>query len=769
MILYILAAFIIGFSSINYQIMFIREFLIVFYGNELCIGSILGLWLAGIACGAGFGSKISSKLRHPGRLFQISFFLLHFLFPVSLMLIRFFIHTAISGKGELIPFYKTILIAAILMVPVTFQIGLTFPLACQCTAKNKNTGISSGKIYFSESAGSLTGGILFTFFLIQHFDYFQISFALFMVSALILTLFMFNKLKYIFFSSTIISILGIHLFYCGLPSRIHAFSINQRWNAFFSPLALEESTDTKYQNISISCQNQQLDIFNNLKYAYSLPADPFSSEIFINFVMCQSTNPKKILMIGGIFQGFLEPILRYNPDKIDLIEIDKKYYDTVKNYIPDKISAELNSNKIHIHFTDGRFFVKNTTERYDIILINMPDPETAMINRFYTFNFFRQTAKILSDTGIIVFSLSSAENYYGEEVLRYNASIYKTLKTIFKNVIVTYGEKKIFAASSSDNIISANPQILINRFNRRQIKTDSFSPMIFMSLLDEKRLAFVKDNFERILPEVKLNTDSNPIAYHYNLYLWDKFSGSKLSVFLKLVENLNPVQIISALAILIFLFIIPQYTSSKMRNTKFFRIILFWAILSTGFSAIGMEILLLFCFQNIFGYLYHMIGFIVALFMSGLMAGSFAAIKSIKKFPDLPSLLKILIYIELAIPLLAFCIPFIIIYFNVIESQILIKFIFFAIVILCGFLTGIEFPISVTMFSAGEDITGLSAGIIDAADHTGAFLGALFAGTFLLPLLGITATAIIVGLLNLSSFILIVSSRFTLNILKKQS
>jgi len=47
-----------------------------------------------------------------------------------------------------------------------------------------------------------------------------------------------------------------------------------------------------------------------------------------------------------------------------------------------------------------------------------------------------------------------------------------------------------------------------------------------------------------------------------------------------------------------------------------------YAIFSTGFAAMGLEIILLFAYQNHYGCLYQKIGIIVALFMAGLAVGA---------------------------------------------------------------------------------------------------------------------------------------------------
>ncbi|MDX1777946.1 MAG: hypothetical protein R3339_03635, partial [Thermodesulfobacteriota bacterium] len=57
----LLAFFLIGSYAIVVQVIFIREFMVVFFGNELCLGIILACWLIGIALGATIGGRISKR------------------------------------------------------------------------------------------------------------------------------------------------------------------------------------------------------------------------------------------------------------------------------------------------------------------------------------------------------------------------------------------------------------------------------------------------------------------------------------------------------------------------------------------------------------------------------------------------------------------------------------------------------------------------------------------------------------------------------------
>ena len=56
-ILDLIPAFSLGFTAIITQIILLREFLTVFYGNELIIGIVLTNWMVLTAIGAGIGRK----------------------------------------------------------------------------------------------------------------------------------------------------------------------------------------------------------------------------------------------------------------------------------------------------------------------------------------------------------------------------------------------------------------------------------------------------------------------------------------------------------------------------------------------------------------------------------------------------------------------------------------------------------------------------------------------------------------------------------------
>src|SRR5574337_1467797 len=78
----------IGCYATIAQVMLIREFLNVFYGNELCLGIVFGAWFLGIATGAFAGAKIEHVFQHVFSVFIITLFVMCLVLPAQIFFIR---------------------------------------------------------------------------------------------------------------------------------------------------------------------------------------------------------------------------------------------------------------------------------------------------------------------------------------------------------------------------------------------------------------------------------------------------------------------------------------------------------------------------------------------------------------------------------------------------------------------------------------------------------------------------------------------------------
>jgi spermidine synthase len=118
-------------------------------------------------------------------------------------------------------------------------------------------------------------------------------------------------------------------------------------------------------------------------------------------------NPETVLVIGGGDGGTIREVLRHpSVKRAVLCEIDEMVVEACKKWIPQTANA-LSDPRVRVHIGDGVKFVKETTERYDVILVDSTDPlgpATPLFGReFYLYVF-----KKLTDEGLVVAQGESA-------------------------------------------------------------------------------------------------------------------------------------------------------------------------------------------------------------------------------------------------------------------------------------------------------------------------------------------------------------------------
>ena len=171
---FLIAVVLMGFSGLVAQIVLIRELLIVFSGNALCIGIILANSLILEA----FGSFYLGRRAETSKNKLESFALLTFLFCISLVIailsIRILRRILGISIGESIGFIPILYSSFLVLMPVSILHGALFTYCCRIYSMFSGGGASSvGTVYVYETVGTIIGGVVCAYLLIPYFDSFQ--------------------------------------------------------------------------------------------------------------------------------------------------------------------------------------------------------------------------------------------------------------------------------------------------------------------------------------------------------------------------------------------------------------------------------------------------------------------------------------------------------------------------------------------------------------------------------------------------------------------
>lgn len=123
-------------------------------------------------------------------------------------------------------------------------------------------------------------------------------------------------------------------------------------------------------------------------------------EMIVHTPMLHHGNAKKVLIIGGGDGGSLREVLRHKGvEKAVLVDIDNSVIELSKKYFPHHSEGAFQDPRAEIIIADGCQYVKNTQEKFDVIICDTTDP-IGCGEALFTEEFFTDCSKLLTQNGI---------------------------------------------------------------------------------------------------------------------------------------------------------------------------------------------------------------------------------------------------------------------------------------------------------------------------------------------------------------------------------
>lgn len=684
----------VGCAAVLTQLVLLRELLGAFSGNELVVGLSLGSWLVLTAAGTRL-ARSAARVRAPEIVFgwgQMGIALVPLLQVVAVRALR----DVVYPRGAAVGMADTLLGCLVLLAPFCLLSGAMLTLACAALARQGDrTGV--GRVYVADTVGSIVGGALFSFALVWWFDHFAL-----LVFPALLNLAFAGLLAWRgrrFGQAVAAVCAALALGAIALTANLDARSTSWRHAG-----EVVYRASSPYGRLVVTREAGQLTFFEN-----GLPVITSGNtahvEETVHYAMSQRPDAQGVLLISGGVAGTAREVLRYGVPEVTCVELDPTMIDAGRKLLP----ANLADPRLRLVVADGRRFVQTTDRRFDVVILDLPDPSTFQLNRFYTAEFFAQVKQVLVPGGVLGFGLGHYANYVSPELARLLSSAYHTAGSAFAQVRMIPGERVFFLASDGplDLDIAA-------RLEQRGLATRLVNRHYLGAMLTSDRLA---DLARAVAQPAALNRDFDPVLCHYSLRHW-------LSQFALPSWALGAV-----LATVLAVYLIRLPTAPRV-------------LFASGFAASTLELVLLLAFQIFYGSLYRQVGLVVTAFMAGLAFGAWRTTRPTAADVAGRRLAHLAFAVAAVAALLPLLLPRLAGWGDLAGqgAMLLATFVLAAIV-------GAQFPLAA---AASDGEPAPVAARLFSADLIGAALGAWLASAWLIPAAGITTVCLLTAGLNLA-------------------
>lgn len=306
--------------------------------------------------------------------------------------------------------YQLVMYGEIIIIG-TF-VGVEIPLLTRIIEGDaENLRITLSSIFSFDYIGGLLGSIAFPLLLLPQLGYFATAFLTGSMNILAAILIVFKYSERI----------RKPVLFKGLALLIFAFMM---WGVLFSENISKYiegglyrdrvilSEQTQYQHIVLTRHKDDLRLFIDGNVQFCSLDEYRYHEALVHIPMSQAAKRDKVLILGGGDGMAVRELLKYEETRITLVDLDPEM---IRICSENPIIAELNQNslksdRLHIVNDDAYRYLEENEEAFDVIIVDLPDPNNESLNKLYTNIFYRLCKNSLTEDGIL--AVQSTSPYY---------------------------------------------------------------------------------------------------------------------------------------------------------------------------------------------------------------------------------------------------------------------------------------------------------------------------------------------------------------------
>lgn len=511
-----------GFCSMAFEVLWTRAFAVSFKSTVYLFSNLLTVFLFGMALGSWFFGKYLDRLKDPMWLFGLAEVGIGLLGLASIGILAKSVDMAMSLRTMFDEMTLTtdamvmfIVMAMAFSIP-TFLMGLAYPLICRVTTKDMGVlGENMGGVYAVGTVGGIVGAIVSGFFLIP----------------------MIGLQKSIIAVSGVAMVAGIIAVLSSSRRKAASWVVPASGFALIITIALTGIFNVD-MGVGLKTGDKLLftqeDAIGTVKVAQEKNSGPLmllvnsyqlatSGDVAVRFghmPLLLKPDAEDVLVISlgsGITSGAVggHPAVK----SIDCVEIVPSLVDVQRFFEKDNHNI-IADKRFHLTIWDGGHYVRMTKKKYDLVIADLFQPDSAGEGSLFTLEHFRHVKAALKPGGVMAQWLPLYQ--LSPDNLKV---ILRTFATAFENVTVWYGDvnsqQPTLLLMGSSQPFSLRPDKLAAALEIPSVKKDMIEvndPLSFLSFYVTDR-AGVMD----FTQGAELNTDNRPvIEFTAPRYIWKR-------------------------------------------------------------------------------------------------------------------------------------------------------------------------------------------------------------------------------------------------------
>jgi spermidine synthase len=236
-------------------------------------------------------------------------------------------------------------------------------------------------------------------------------------------------------------------------------------------------------------------------------------EALVHPALVTHPNPETVFIAGGGEGATLREALAHNTVKrVVMVDLDGEVVDICRRFLPNHHRGAFDDPRVELHFRDAKEYLETTEDTYDVMLIDLPDPqEEGPASFLYTDTFYSLLRKRLNPNGIVAVQ---SETCMTGNIEAFTA-ISNTLGTVFPLVFPYHTMIPSFSFDWGFNLASMGPnpmEMTVQEVDRRLEQRGCTSLGSYDGEGHRGLFALAKHIRKALAEETRVITDDAPLV-----------------------------------------------------------------------------------------------------------------------------------------------------------------------------------------------------------------------------------------------------------------